>query len=351
MERIPIQDMGDDALYELAEQYDEADECEKAFPIYEKLANKGHAEAQEALGCCYQFGNGVEQNIEKAFEWYIKSASQGCADAMEDIGELYEDGLLPEGKDLEKAVEWYEKAKKHGSTQALIDLGNLYRKGEFINKDLLKANEYYFEAFEKADNDDEKGFAACYIGLVFEEIELYEDAYKYYEQAAIMGIDIAFLKMGEFYEFGNGVEKDYVKAVYYLSLACEKNVKGAAFLLSTIGVNYRIGNGIEKDIAQAIRLYEKAAEYGNVSSLNDLGMIYYYGYDIERDWEKAYSYFTQAADLGDDLALDALTLFYDKGGELENEEELKTCLKKIIEISDNEELLEKTKKRLEELNK
>ena len=47
------QDMDDDALYELAKKYDEANEYEKSLPIYIELADKGHAKAQNRLGCLY----------------------------------------------------------------------------------------------------------------------------------------------------------------------------------------------------------------------------------------------------------------------------------------------------------
>ena len=40
-------------------------------------AEKGDAEAQYQLGCCYYEGDGVEQNYEQAVYWWTKSAEQG----------------------------------------------------------------------------------------------------------------------------------------------------------------------------------------------------------------------------------------------------------------------------------
>ena len=40
---------------------------DKAFSLYTKAANMGHAAAQNNLGTCYQFGNGTSIDYDKAF--------------------------------------------------------------------------------------------------------------------------------------------------------------------------------------------------------------------------------------------------------------------------------------------
>lgn len=44
---------------------------------YRKAAMEGDAEAQYALGACYELGNGVEKSYAKAVKWYRQSAGQG----------------------------------------------------------------------------------------------------------------------------------------------------------------------------------------------------------------------------------------------------------------------------------
>ena len=49
-------------------------------------AMQGYAEAQYALGICYQDGIGVKADIEKAMDWYERSAAQNYPDAICSVG-------------------------------------------------------------------------------------------------------------------------------------------------------------------------------------------------------------------------------------------------------------------------
>ena len=260
MTDIYNQDLDDDALYELAEQYDDADEYEKALPIYEKLANKGHAEAQEALGNYYEYGDGVDQDIEKAFEWYVKSAMQGNPKAMVNLGNLYKGGKLSNGKSIEKAVGWYEKAKELGCSDAFYEIGHLYKDGLYYEKDLQKAIDCYSKALEFAVEENDKSVIALYLGLAYEEAKEHEKAVEYYKQAAEFGESLAYLKLGSIYELGRGVEKDYHKAFTCYSVAYNKGVTAADYML---GRAYHYGLGTEVNFEKAIALYRHAAADGN----------------------------------------------------------------------------------------
>ena len=56
---------------------------DKAIYWYEKVANKGHREAQLQLGVIYYKGFGVKKNLEKARLWTKKSATLGHMKAQE----------------------------------------------------------------------------------------------------------------------------------------------------------------------------------------------------------------------------------------------------------------------------
>ena len=66
--------------------------------------------------------------------------------------------------------------------------------------------------------------------------------------------------LGLRYYNGEGVEKDFSKAVEWWSKATEwvENDKARYYL----GVCYENGEGVEKDMAKAIECYRKAAEKG-----------------------------------------------------------------------------------------
>ena len=57
-----------------------------------KAAEQGQARAQDNLGDCYYYGNGIEQDYQTAVEWYRKAAEQRYARAQYDLGYCYEQG-------------------------------------------------------------------------------------------------------------------------------------------------------------------------------------------------------------------------------------------------------------------
>ena len=334
-----------DALFELAKKYDDANEDEKALPILENLADKGHAMAQSYLGMYYECGfAGLEVNIEKAFDLYLKSAEQGCADAMVNLGDLYISGNLLSGTNYEKAIEWYEKARELGLPDALVAIGELYRDGQGYEKDLQKAYDCFSEAFEIADEAD-KGTPSFLIGCLLEETEQYEEAFEYYEQAASFGINEALVRLGVLCHLSLGVEKNENRAFEFFMQAYDKGVESVARWL---GDAYRYGYGTEENNDKAIQFYEEAIENGDAYAMVELGRMYLDGIGCEKSWKKAYDLFNKAAELGNDDALEALSYFYDEGGVLENKDELQRCLL-VLEKSEDDFLRNQAKMRLERM--
>lgn len=52
---------------------------------FRKAAMQGHADAQYALGMCYEDGNGVTEDEDKAAKWYRKAAEQGQVAARSSV--------------------------------------------------------------------------------------------------------------------------------------------------------------------------------------------------------------------------------------------------------------------------
>src|SRR5690606_40942624 len=73
------------------------------------------------------------------------------------------------------------------------------------------------------------------------------------------------------YKNGNGVAKDYKKAVEWYQKAAEKGNADAQF---NLGVMYKNGNGVAKDYKKAVEWYQKAAEKGNANAQFNLGVMY-----------------------------------------------------------------------------
>jgi TPR repeat protein len=74
--------------------------------------------------------------------------------------------------------------------------------------------------------------------------------------------------------------------------------KKKAWAQASMGDMYKRGHGVEQSYEMARRLYELAAQQGDVSSMANLALMYYKGDGVEQSYERAKEYFEQAAHLG-----------------------------------------------------
>lgn len=107
--------------YNLAVRYDKGDGVEKdfnrAFELYKKAADQGHAVAQYEIGQYYYHGKGVDADVDKAVMYYMMSAEQGYALAQYELGRCYEEGIGYFKSPLRAKI-WYEKAMENGCNEA-----------------------------------------------------------------------------------------------------------------------------------------------------------------------------------------------------------------------------------------
>jgi hypothetical protein len=97
----------------------------EAAKWYRRAAEQGNADAQRALGFCYDNGEGVTQDKVAAVKWYRKAADQGDAVAQCNLGVCYESGEgIPQDK--AEAAKWYLKAADQGDTQAQNNLKEIH---------------------------------------------------------------------------------------------------------------------------------------------------------------------------------------------------------------------------------
>ena len=73
------------------------------------------------------------------------------------------------------------------------------------------------------------------------------------------------------YEYGNGVEKDFGKAVELYKKACDG---GEMLGCGNLGSMYANGNGVKKDFGKAAELLKKACDGGDMNGCRNLGIMY-----------------------------------------------------------------------------
>jgi TPR repeat protein len=86
-----------------------------------QAAQQGHTGAQNALGYCYKYGQGVPENMPAALIWFRKSAENGNSSGQLNLGDCFRDGVkIQEVTDPDCYTCRYERmCKKHPYTQIL----------------------------------------------------------------------------------------------------------------------------------------------------------------------------------------------------------------------------------------
>ncbi|MBE6293239.1 MAG: tetratricopeptide repeat protein [Bacteroidales bacterium] len=293
----------------------------EAIKWYAIAAEQGHAKAQCYLGVCYDNGLGVTKSFDEAVKWYKLSAEQGFSGAQSCLGWCYEYGKGVE-KSYPEAVKWYTMAAEQGDAWAQLFLGECYEKGKGVSASIETAIKWYKlsaeqenataqEALKRLNANIEKDtkpntsvaannsvskpqpvekpkpiekpqpvekpkptvekprpqptptLTASDMynkGVVADNNGNYEEAVKWYLEAAEQGHAKAQYNLGVCYYNGDGVQQSYVKAAKWYRKAAEQ---GNMYAQYNLGVCYANGEGVEQSKSEAAKWYKKAAEQGN----------------------------------------------------------------------------------------
>lgn len=275
------------------EQY-KTKKYKEAFNIWMSLALKGDDKAQNSVGACYNYGKGVEAEFDKAIYWFELSANQGNVKAKDNLGILLVKKSIYQNKekafslflqageqqfspaqyhlylcylkgigveaDEKKAIQWLKKAASQKDAKAQYVLANRYREGNAVEKNEKEALQLY-----KESANQDFLHAQIVLGQIYLKGELgadvcKEESFKWFEKAAIKGDSCSQYNLGLFYTNGDGVCRNYNKAVLWYKCAAKQN---NSYAINNLARCYARGDGVEKNLKTAVRLYEKAANLGN----------------------------------------------------------------------------------------
>ncbi|KAI8888324.1 HCP-like protein [Backusella circina FSU 941] len=163
----------------------------RAFRCLKKAGDKNHAEALLQLGVMYHCGYGVDQNSEQGERYFDKATVQD-AEFMGPIATLYH--ISKEIQNFTKAFEWYKRLEK--------------RLGEELDE----------TGRDKTNERVQSG-----LGLL--------------------------------YEYGNGVEQDYQKAIAYYKKLTDVHMSIGTHRLALM---YYYGKGVPVDYKESFDLFKKA---------------------------------------------------------------------------------------------
>ena len=252
-------------------------------PEIVRSAEEGDPEAMNYLGYLLLSGSdGVDRDAAAGLIWLIKAASSGDVKAASNLGWLYVEGDLI-AQNLEEGAKWLTTAAEKGLPVAQSLLGDLYRDGRGVERDSLKADSLYREAFERGLGDagyklyalnEERLKTLSPHEKVEEGIYYYmrgapSEGVKLFYSAADEGDAAALALLGDAYSRAIGVPYDYDLSLQYFKRAALAGNPSARFIIGELLEIFpdvfknkgKEGEGEELE-SDPFYWYEKAAEGG-----------------------------------------------------------------------------------------
>jgi len=113
------------------------------------------------------------------------------------------------------------------------------------------------------------------------------------QEQAEKGDVVAERTLGETFDFGKHVKRDYVQAAKWYRLAADE---GDAHAQNNLASLYANGLGMPTNLTLAVELYRKSAEQNYAVAQNSLGGHYYHGWGVPQDRNQAFRWFKRAAE-------------------------------------------------------
>ena len=194
----------------------------------------GNQYAEYLLGKTLLIGEDVEQDTARGEDLLKRSSEQGNRYAKYTLGKTCLDGQLLL-QDIPEAIRLLTESSDSGFAPAQYLLGKLLHQGEVIPQDLERAIAYLEGA--ASQNNPYAAYLAGKILLTEEAVKDVLQAIKNFEIAAENGNHFAEYQLGKLYLYGREIDRDYDKAMEYLTAAAGHGNQYAAQLLHSVKSN------------------------------------------------------------------------------------------------------------------
>lgn len=240
-------------------------DSQQAVNYLEKAAQKNNKEAMFAVSKMYVDGDGIPKNMNRGLYWKEKLAFNGDYDAQKYViaNQSVEHERIIIGpidarniavrNHKEKNYDWAEfcikRAIELGSSEAPLDYGLWLGKGDGVQKDYGKAEEYLTPFAENGNKD-----AAAVLSSIYQAINDKKKEMYWLEKAALNGDVNSMFRMAEAYQNGESVKKDKKKSFEMYIKAAELGNQDA---IKKAVYSYIMGKGVKKDAKQGIDWYKR----------------------------------------------------------------------------------------------
>ena len=138
----------------------------------------------------------------------------------------------------------------------------------------------------------------------------FEEALRWWKEAAKRGYTVAMNNIGLLYANGHGVPQDYTEAFNWWH---QSAFLGNAWAMNSVGDLYENGFGTSRNLLMAMTWYQSAAEQGEPMAMYNIGVLYEAGSGVPRDATEALAWFRKSAGRGYASAMHSIGRMYAEG--------------------------------------
>ena len=226
-----------------------------AVELLKGAAEKGSAEAANAIGELYLAGQGVTASAAEAARWFQQAADASFPLAMVNLGILLSQGAQGVPADPDKAQFLVRSAAEEGFAPAQAIMGKQAEKEGKDGGDPVEARAWYEKAAAQENAEALLALARFHdagIGGPRDPVKGFESC----RRAAVAGSALAMNEVGVRYQKGLGVPVDPTNAIGWFTVAGQRGLAAAQV---NLGNCFEVGNGVLPDLTLARLHYTAAA--------------------------------------------------------------------------------------------
>ena len=222
----------------------------------------------------YFNGLGTDIDINKAIHWFSQAEKLGNTNAAYQLGKI-----AFENNDIENAIKHFQYAAQGNISNAWFKLGKIYSDESYGLYDISKAQLCYSNALNLYITDYKQNpndYIAYRLGNMYlkglgTDMNINQAIYWFSEAEKFENANAAY-QLGYIYhseKYGlqnNELASNYFRKALSAYLIRFNNNQTDSELALRIGTFYQYGLGIERDIEKALLWYKKAVELGNIKA-------------------------------------------------------------------------------------
>ncbi|PHH75988.1 hypothetical protein CDD82_4200 [Ophiocordyceps australis] len=284
---------------------------ERARAWFDRGISLGDAQSQYGRGLMLLNGLGGKENVKLAMEMLTAAAAQDYAPAQVQMGRLYLDqgGL----EDIRIANNHFELAARHGNIEAHYYLAEMSFHGVGREKHCAVAVNYYKNVAEKAEplvsswaDASEAYESGDYDLALVNFLMAAEQGYERAQTNVAYMLDKMWAKVPlaewfhQRYEGSALLHNPQLALIYWTRSSRQSNIDA----LVRMGDYYFYGIGTERDVGKALQCYTGASDYSqSAQALFNLGWMHENGIGMTQDFHLAKRYYDHALAVNEEAYL------------------------------------------------